>query len=189
MLLHRLTPPRVLASPVPRWGSPLILSGIAAGLAFLSKAPALFLIPFAGLIFALSEMRFSRQLPRLHASSLLRIFASSFPRFLVWLAVAYLTFVAFWPAAWVEPVGRPVAVFQNAFLSATDEEEASEESYWRTPDLGFFASSSTAAMISGSSAPSFRPSMPFCFAQRTHSRAVSALRGFDVSQPSPLNGP
>jgi hypothetical protein len=50
--------------------------------------------------------------------------------------VAYLTFVAFWPAAWVEPVGRPVAVFQNAFLSATDQEEASEEGYWRTPDLG-----------------------------------------------------
>lgn len=131
-------PPRVLASPVPRWGSPLILSGIAAGLAFLSKAPALFLIPFAGLILVISEMRLPRQLPRLYASTLLRIFASSFPRFLVWLAVAYLTFVAFWPAAWVEPVGRPVAVFQNAFLSATDEEEASQESYWRTPDLGPF---------------------------------------------------
>jgi hypothetical protein len=100
----------------------IVLSGIAAGLAVLSKAPALFLIPFAGLVFVFSEVRFSRQLPR----------------FLVWLVVAYLTFVAFWPAAWVEPVGRPVAVFQNAFLSATDQEEASEEGYWRTPDLGPF---------------------------------------------------
>ncbi|MCL4300506.1 MAG: glycosyltransferase family 39 protein [Anaerolineae bacterium] len=113
----------VSASALGRPSSPFVLtvlSGIAAGLAFLSKAPALFLIPFAGLVFVLSEPRFSHQLSR----------------FLVWLVVAYLTFVAFWPAAWVEPVGRPVAVFQNAFLSATDEEEASEEGYWRTPDLG-----------------------------------------------------
>ncbi|MBE7554744.1 MAG: glycosyltransferase family 39 protein [Anaerolineales bacterium] len=129
----------VAASPLGRPSTPLVftvLSGIAAGLAFLSKAPALFLIPFAGLVFVLSEIHFSRQLPRFYASSLLHLFASSFPRFLVWLVGAYLTFVAFWPAAWVEPVGRPVAVFQNAFLSATDEEEASEENYWRTPDLG-----------------------------------------------------
>jgi hypothetical protein len=113
----------VATSPLGRPSSPFVftvLSGITAGLAFLSKTPALFLIPFAGLVFVLSEMRFSRSLPR----------------FLVWLVVSYLTFVAFWPAAWIEPVGRPVAVFQNAFLSATDQEEASEEGYWRTPDLG-----------------------------------------------------
>lgn len=133
------------APPLGRPFPPLVftvLSGIAAGLAFLSKAPALFLIPFAGLVLILSEMRLSRQLPRLPSTSSGRSFASPVPgwgslsRFLVWLVVAYLTFVACWPAAWVEPIGRPVAVFQNAFLSATDEEEASEEGYWRTPDLG-----------------------------------------------------
>lgn len=106
--------------------APVLLSGITAGLAFLSKAPALFLIPFAGLLFVLVESRLFRQVQ----------VASSLLRFLVWLVVAYLTFVAVWPAAWVEPVGRPIAVFQNAFLSATDQEEASEEGYWRTPDLG-----------------------------------------------------
>jgi len=111
---------RLLAS------SPFILSGFAAGLAFLSKAPALFLIPFAGLVFILAAI----PLPP-------RLLASLSP-LLVWLVVAYLTFVAFWPAAWVEPVGRPVAVFQNAFISATDEEEASEEGFWRVPDLGPF---------------------------------------------------
>ncbi|MBE7471418.1 MAG: hypothetical protein DPW09_04770 [Anaerolineae bacterium] len=119
---------RLLAS------SPLILSAVAAGLAFLSKAPTLFLIPFAGLVLIFAATSLS---PRLPASSPHRLIASLSP-LLVWLVVAYLTFVAFWPAAWVEPLGRPVAVFQNAFISATDEEEASEEGFWRVPDLGPF---------------------------------------------------
>ncbi|MFN8458464.1 MAG: phospholipid carrier-dependent glycosyltransferase [Anaerolineae bacterium] len=109
----------------------LTLSAVAAGLAFLSKAPTLFLIPFAGLVFFVSEF------PFLQLSTL-----ASFRRLLVslflWIAVAYLTFVIVWPAAWVDPLGRPAAVFQNAFISATDQEEASEEGFWRVPDLGPF---------------------------------------------------
>jgi hypothetical protein len=54
----------------------------------------------------------------------------------LWLGLAYLAFVLFWPAAWLEPVGRPLAVIENGFLSATDEEEAESENYWRVPDLG-----------------------------------------------------
>lgn len=127
----------LLHSPV---SSSLIFSGITAGLAFLSKAPALFLIPFAGLVFIAVESGLFRKvqdatslhLPPCGSGRL----AASPLHFLIWLGVAYLTFVALWPAAWVEPVGRPAAVFQNAFLSATDQEEASEEGYWRTPDLG-----------------------------------------------------
>ncbi|MBI1879690.1 MAG: phospholipid carrier-dependent glycosyltransferase [Chloroflexi bacterium] len=106
------------------------LSGIAAGLAFLSKAPALFLIPFAGLILVVVETRFFQKGPASLQYGLKRL--------ILWLAIAYLTFVAFWPAAWVDPIGRPLAVFQNAFLSATDQEEADEEGYWRVPDLGPF---------------------------------------------------
>jgi 4-amino-4-deoxy-L-arabinose transferase-like glycosyltransferase len=109
---------------------PCSLSGVAAGLAFLSKAPALFLIPFAGLVFVMAETPFF-QINELSWARLLK-------RLILWLAMAYITFVAFWPAAWVDPIGRPAAVFQNAFLSATDQEEADEEGYWRVPDLGPF---------------------------------------------------
>jgi len=110
------------AATAPR--SDLILSGAAAGLAFLSKAPALFLILFAGLIFAVKVWQNQTAL------------FFWLKRFGLWLAVAWLVFVAGWPAAWIDPLGRPVAVIENAFLSATDQEEADSEEYWLVPDLG-----------------------------------------------------
>jgi 4-amino-4-deoxy-L-arabinose transferase-like glycosyltransferase len=111
----------------PRPPAPLLLtmlSGIAASLACLSKAPAFFLIPFAGLVLATTALagRFR--------------WTQSIKLLLIWVVAAYLTFVVVWPAAWVEPVGRPWAVVENAFLSATDQKEAEAEGYWRVPDLG-----------------------------------------------------
>lgn len=103
----------------------LSLSGITAGLAFLSKAPALFLIPFAGLLFLVKLWGNSRSL------------YFWVKRLLVWAVAAYLTFIVCWPAAWVEPLAQPQAVVENAFLSATDQEEAEEEGYWLVPDLGY----------------------------------------------------
>ena len=102
------------------------LSGLSAGLAFLSKAPALFLIPFVGLMFV-SRMWLQPQ----EAALWLK-------RLLLWGLVAYLTFVVVWPAAWLDPIGRPWAVAENAFLSATDRVEAEAEGFWRVPDLGPF---------------------------------------------------
>ncbi len=105
---------------------PIILSGLTAGLALLSKAPAFFLIPFVGLVL------------------LVQVWSDKPNLFfwlkmgLLWLGVAYLTFVIVWPAAWLEPVGRPWAVIQNAFLSATDTQEAGHETFWLVPNLGSF---------------------------------------------------
>jgi hypothetical protein len=104
----------------------LSLSGMAAGLAFLSKAPALFLIPFTALVLLSNVWRNSAAL------------TFWFKRLLLWSLAAYLTFAVVWPAAWVDPLGRPMAVFKNAFLSATDEEEAGTEGHWLVPDLGPF---------------------------------------------------
>ncbi|MCB0211947.1 MAG: glycosyltransferase family 39 protein [Anaerolineae bacterium] len=103
-----------------------ILSGIAAGLAFLSKAPTLFLIPLAGLVLAASLWQDK-------SSALTQV-----KRLAVWGLAAYLTFIILWPAAWGDPLGRPWAVIENAFLSATDQEEADSESYWLVPNLGPF---------------------------------------------------
>lgn len=102
----------------------LVCSGLAAGLAFLSKSPTFFLIPFVGLVALLSWLR--RQCsPRL-----------ALARLALWGVAAWLMFVLLWPAAWRDPLGAPYAVIHNAFLSATDRLEAEAEGYWLVPDLG-----------------------------------------------------
>jgi 4-amino-4-deoxy-L-arabinose transferase-like glycosyltransferase len=106
--------------------SSLILSAITAGLAFLSKAPSLFLLPFVGLIF-LTNIWLERDQTVVWLK-----------RLGLWTIVAYLTFIIVWPAAWVDPIGRPWAVAENAFLSATDSQEANAEGFWLVPDLGPF---------------------------------------------------
>ncbi|HMR65078.1 MAG TPA: glycosyltransferase family 39 protein [Anaerolineae bacterium] len=103
-----------------------VLSGLMAGLAFLSKAPALFLIPFTGLVIAGQIWSQPAQARRWLGYGL------------VWAVIAYLTFVLVWPAAWLDPLGKPWAVAENAFLSATDQEEANDEGFWLVPDLGPF---------------------------------------------------
>lgn len=102
------------------------LSGVAAGLAVLSKSPALFLIPFAGLLL-LGQLWQDRGSVGVWLKP-----------FLLWGLVAYLTFVVIWPAAWADPVGRPWAVIENGFISATDQEEADGVNYWLAPNLGPF---------------------------------------------------
>lgn len=107
------------------WGW-IVLSGLAAGLAFLSKSPTFFLVPFVGLVMLVSWLR--RQCSLRHGLAHL----------VLWGAAAWLVFVLLWPAAWRDPLGTPYAVVHNAFLSATDRVEAEAESYWLVPDLGPF---------------------------------------------------
>jgi hypothetical protein len=112
-------------SPIPNLRS-LIVSGALAGLAWLSKSPTFFLIPFVGLVALVEAWR--RGIP-------LRVWLL---RLALWGAIAWIVFVLVWPAGWRDPVGAPYAVVHNAFLSATDEVEAEAEGYWQVPDLGPF---------------------------------------------------
>ncbi|GAB4427413.1 MAG: hypothetical protein Kow0031_07460 [Anaerolineae bacterium] len=147
----RHTPHKIHHSPFTIYHSLLwaALSGIFAGLAFLSKAPTLFLIPFAGLLVIVKIWRNrsagpgnknsrgdTPQAPRPAALFLFNQSRRWLALLLLWGAAGYLTFVLAWPAAWLDPVGRPWAVVENAFLSATDDEEADSENYWRVPELG-----------------------------------------------------
>jgi 4-amino-4-deoxy-L-arabinose transferase-like glycosyltransferase len=81
-----------------RW---LILSGVAAGLALLSKSPALALAPAVGLVGLLAAQRSNVQtfkrsnVERL--SSLIRPLAA-------WAVIAAVTIVALWPALWASPL-------------------------------------------------------------------------------------
>ncbi len=79
----------------------LIFSGLAAGLAFLSKSTSLFLIPFIGLLSLAACWRDRRAALRRAA------------QFLLWGAIAGAVFVLLWPAMWVDPAGAISEVIEK----------------------------------------------------------------------------
>jgi hypothetical protein len=109
-----------------RWRTFLVLSGLAAGLSFLSKGPALFLAPFVGLLCGIGYLaqvearparpERSRREPRrrdwlkIERGALVR-WASAW---LGWAAVALLIFFLLWPVTWVEPVSAIRGLFDKA---------------------------------------------------------------------------
>jgi hypothetical protein len=107
------------------WGW-LVASGVLAGLAWLSKSPAFFLVPFVGLVVVVEAWR---------RGTSVRIWLL---RLAVWVAVAWVVLVVVWPAGWIDPIGAPYSVVHNAFLSATDKVESAAEGYWLVPNLGPF---------------------------------------------------
>ena len=84
----------------------LFFSGSMAGLAFLSKSPAFFLIPFAGLL--LAATCHIRPLDLRQVASRLVI------PFALWGGVAALFFFILWPAMWANPVGTVRQVLASA---------------------------------------------------------------------------
>lgn len=83
-----------------RQKSDLVLSGIAAGLAWLTKSPMLFLIPFVGLLLLIELAEKWIRGRRLTRTDLWR---SAFP-LIFWGSVGLAVFILLWPAMWVEPV-------------------------------------------------------------------------------------
>ncbi len=85
---------------------PLVGAGICAGLALLTKAPALILLPLAGLILLDAAWRAAAvRGEQLNRARLSRVGMASGSRFAVWLGVALATLVIGWPALWVDPWG------------------------------------------------------------------------------------
>jgi len=88
-----------------RWVD-LILSGVFAGLAFLTKSPGLFLIPYAGLAMG------TYALVRFESDSGAGAGTPGWARRIwtlvgllaIWAGIAAATFVVLWPAMWVEPM-------------------------------------------------------------------------------------
>ena len=80
-----------IGKPVPRTTRWLILSGALAGLAMLSKSPAIMLVPAVFIIVALSTFRQRRSL--WHCMRAL----------LIWGMTAAIVFVALYPAMWAAP--------------------------------------------------------------------------------------
>jgi hypothetical protein len=97
----------------------LIISGAAAGLAWLTRSPALFLIPYTGLMLLIDgglSWRAQRQVTRHDLRQLGQ-------PFLLWLAAAVVVTVAVWPALWVQPIGTARSVMTGAFHAAIEGHE------------------------------------------------------------------
>jgi len=91
----------------------LVLSGLAAGLAFLSKSTSFFLVPFMGLLIlvALVGESYTRFTVRWKEGG------CWIGRLLMWIGIAILVFVLLWPAMWVDPalaVGKIVNKVQES---------------------------------------------------------------------------
>jgi 4-amino-4-deoxy-L-arabinose transferase-like glycosyltransferase len=86
-----------------RW---LLLSGVLGGLALLVKTPALFLVPFSGMVLLVDAI--GKSANRQTGKPAIRNLQSAICNSLLWLLLAALVYVAFWPAMWVDP-GRGLA--------------------------------------------------------------------------------
>jgi 4-amino-4-deoxy-L-arabinose transferase-like glycosyltransferase len=90
-----------------RW---LLLSGALGGLALLVKVPALFLVPFAGLVLLADAVD---NAPRAILNVRYAIRNLILP-LLTWCLVAVVVYFAFWPVMWVAP-GRGLAAVRWGF--------------------------------------------------------------------------
>ena len=82
------------------------LSGALAGLALLTKSPAIFLVPFAALVLGAAFL--TQREKRLEKA--LRLGGA----FFLWLAMAALIFCALYPAMWVSPISTLRGIFGTA---------------------------------------------------------------------------
>lgn len=95
----------------------LIFSALVAGFAYLTKTPALFLIPYAGLVLGMAMLRAVVPAWREHGEGRLRWLAGEvWQRVagpgLLWLVVSVLS-LGLWPAMWVNPGGTLRGVYEG----------------------------------------------------------------------------
>ncbi|HEU5011713.1 MAG TPA: phospholipid carrier-dependent glycosyltransferase [Roseiflexaceae bacterium] len=104
----------------------LIASGVFAGLALLTKGPALILLPVAGLLlFGLQIADCRLQIAQGHSRFRLPSFVVRLVgRYLVWLGVAALVFALLWPAMWVAPRAAVTDVIHEVLSNGGEPEPA-----------------------------------------------------------------
>ncbi len=102
MLAFRLDDGYISPTRPIRWYM-LVASGVAGGLAFLTKSPSIVLIPMLGLIGLVGSWRAPQLWRKLPVLPLL-----------AWGSVAIVVWFALWPAAWVNPLGAVMAIYRQA---------------------------------------------------------------------------
>jgi hypothetical protein len=94
----------------------LILSAVAAGFSWLTKSPSFILLPFFGLLSLLELRNIGLQSLRMGGKGWGRLIKPA----LVWLVIATLVFVVFWPSMWVNPLGTLKNVLGQAINYAEE---------------------------------------------------------------------
>ncbi len=103
----------------------LIVSGAAAGLAWLTKSPSIFLLPAAGLLAGLDLLRVAlHQRPANRAEWLPQIWRQVGP-ILLWMLVGAVLFFMLFPAMWVAPVKYLSRMLMSMFAYASFGHESS----------------------------------------------------------------
>ena len=92
----------------------LLASGVLAGLAFLTKSPAYFLVPFFGLGLLVTCGPRNTQ----HVTRQATFARDYLAPLLFWMGAAALTYVALWPAMWVQP-GQTLATVLGGIIKHT----------------------------------------------------------------------
>jgi len=101
----------------------LAISAVAGGLAFLTKSPALLLLPMIGLIVLIGlvraenrELKTENREVRTDGGRAEKVFSVLSSWFLVlslWCFIVVLLWVALWPANWVDPAGALLSVINE----------------------------------------------------------------------------
>jgi hypothetical protein len=105
----------------------LLVSAVSAGLAWLTKSPALFLIPFCDLLVLLqllgrwSQSSWPRRPEWNRAAA--DIWRAGKP-YLLWLLEGSAVFVLLWPAMWVEPLNSLARIFSQATTYAAEGQDS-----------------------------------------------------------------
>jgi 4-amino-4-deoxy-L-arabinose transferase-like glycosyltransferase len=81
----------------------LLLSGALGGLALLAKIPAVFLVPFSGLILLVDTLLDTEHRSRFNSDVLRDLLPRLMLPLMLWLVAAALVYSALWPVMWVDP--------------------------------------------------------------------------------------
>ena len=107
--------------------SDLLISAASAGLAWLTKSPALFLIPFFGLLVLLQLLGQWRQSGwrklRDRKAAIVDAWQAGKP-YLLWLLLGSLVFVLLWPAMWVDPINSLARIVSEATTYAAEGQDS-----------------------------------------------------------------
>jgi Dolichyl-phosphate-mannose-protein mannosyltransferase len=105
----------------------LLVSAVSAGLAWLTKSPALFLIPFCGLLLLLQLLGCWSQAGWRRLQDWKAALADAWQAgkpYLLWLLVGSAVFVLLWPAMWVDPLNSLARIFSQATIYAAEGQDS-----------------------------------------------------------------
>lgn len=97
----------------------LLISGVVAGLAWLTRSPGLFLLPYAGLVMLTALAGTWRLERKINVNHWWRIGRP----YVAWTGLGLATFVILWPAMWVRPVEILTKMYLVTFRMASEGHE------------------------------------------------------------------